>query len=705
VGEEISYDITVTNDGNVTLKGIVVTDPLTGLNQVIASLAPQADTVIVTKYVITQADLDAGKVDNTATASYEELERSADETVFASQTAALTILKEITSGNPYSLVDDVIEYKYTLTNTGNVTLSGPFTVEDDKIGTIADPANTSILAPNDELVFTASYTVVASDLANGSVTNIATGKGYFGEGVVESDPDQETADASFNEILAVDDNAGTFQYSTVAQTSTVNALTNDKLKGGPATSANVVLTTVTPDPTGTLTVDGDGVITIGANAQAGDYQLTYRITEVGNPSNFDEAVITVTVEPLLGLIEVDEYCELDAPYLRWLLSPVNFDLQDLAPGDDTPLTMTWYDKDGNVIISYDNIPLEGYMLFPGADTLPGGYGSSWPGWRYENMQWESGPFNFYQVREPGSYVIFRLNPEVQAEVTYPGATAECNPNPNPPIAEDDDMTGIPVSTQLGYDNIVNVLNNDRLLDGTTPLNTTLVTITEVSQSTPGALILDTATGLVSVAPGLTPGVYTLEYRICTNPNPTNCDTAIVTVLVVQPSVQIDKQVKSNDGVVGGFISYEITVTNDGDVELQNVEVADNLTGDTWTVPSLAPQASVTFEAQLEITQEMIEGVCMENVATATVYLNGEDSEQTTVLTEASDSAEACFAQNPDITIEKTAGVSTVDAAGQVITYTLTVTNTGNVTLNNVTVTDPLTGLNQNIGSLNPGISQ
>ncbi|MBC6369223.1 PKD domain-containing protein [Algoriphagus sp. AK58] len=49
VGEEISYDITVTNDGNVTLKGIVVTDPLTGLNQVIASLAPQADTVIVTK--------------------------------------------------------------------------------------------------------------------------------------------------------------------------------------------------------------------------------------------------------------------------------------------------------------------------------------------------------------------------------------------------------------------------------------------------------------------------------------------------------------------------------------------------------------------------------------------------------------------------------------------------------------------------------
>ncbi|WP_233553774.1 DUF11 domain-containing protein, partial [Algoriphagus lacus] len=62
-------------------------------------------------------------------------------------------------------------------------------------------------------------------------------------------------------------------------------------------------------------------------------------------------------------------------------------------------------------------------------------------------------------------------------------------------------------------------------------------------------------------------------------------------------------------------------------------------------------------------------------------------------------------QSASISISKTSDVSEVDLAGDVIVYTLTVTNTGNVTLSNVTVVDPLTGLNQNVGTLNPGASQ
>src|SRR5690606_34175814 len=97
----------------------------------------------------------------------------------------------------------------------------------------------------------------------------------------------------------------------------------------------------------------------------------------------------------------------------------------------------------------------------------------------------------------------------------------------------------------------NVLDNDQL-GAIIGLNTTLVTVTEVAQSTPGALILDPATGLVSVAPGLAPGIYTLEYRICTNPNPTNCDTAIVTVRVVSPGLGIEKTVLENGNELEGF---------------------------------------------------------------------------------------------------------------------------------------------------------
>ncbi|WP_158530628.1 DUF7507 domain-containing protein, partial [Algoriphagus yeomjeoni] len=93
VGDEISYDITVTNDGNVTLEGILVTDPLTGLSQLITSLAPQADTVIVTTYTIDQDDLDAGQVDNTATATFGQEERTADEQVTAIQEEEFSITK------------------------------------------------------------------------------------------------------------------------------------------------------------------------------------------------------------------------------------------------------------------------------------------------------------------------------------------------------------------------------------------------------------------------------------------------------------------------------------------------------------------------------------------------------------------------------------------------------------------------------------
>ena len=45
------------------------------------------------------------------------------------------------------------------------------------------------------------------------------------------------------------------------------------------------------------------------------------------------------------------------------------------------------------------------------------------------------------------------------------------------------------------------------------------------------------------------------------------------------------------------------------------------------------------------------------------------------------------------------GNGVLDAAGDVVDYALVVTNTGNITLTNVMVTDPLTGTNENIGDL------
>ena len=73
----------------------------------------------------------------------------------------------------YNAVGNVINYSYLVTNNGNVTLSGPFTVSDDKATDEACPATPTSLAPGASVTCTASYTITQADLDAGTVTNVA----------------------------------------------------------------------------------------------------------------------------------------------------------------------------------------------------------------------------------------------------------------------------------------------------------------------------------------------------------------------------------------------------------------------------------------------------------------------------------------------------------------------------------------------------
>jgi hypothetical protein len=61
----------------------------------------------------------------------------------------------------------VIVYTYIVKNTGNVALTGPFTVNDDKLGPISCGA-AGELAPGATVTCTATYTIQASDLGDES---------------------------------------------------------------------------------------------------------------------------------------------------------------------------------------------------------------------------------------------------------------------------------------------------------------------------------------------------------------------------------------------------------------------------------------------------------------------------------------------------------------------------------------------------------
>src|SRR5690606_26485381 len=153
--------------------------------------------------------------------------------------------------------------------------------------------------------------------------------------------------------------------------------------------------------------------------------------------------------------------------------------------------------------------------------------------------------------------------------------------------------------------------------------------------------------------------------------------------------------------VGDVLEYTITVTNTGNVTLENIEVNDALTGLTETIASLAPNGVETFTTTYTITQADLDNGSVLNTATAT----GEDPDGNPVDPEdpTDGEVETPGTQSPAFTLVKAltsirsaAPTTAYNAVGDVLEYTITVTNTGNVTLENIAVSDPLTGLNQTI---------
>src|SRR5262249_27306838 len=88
---------------------------------------------------------------------------------------ALSLTK---SANPttYSSVGTVITYTYQITNSGSTTLAGPFSISDDKQGSIS-PCGTGPLAAGASTSCTSTHTITLADIDAGSITNVATASG------------------------------------------------------------------------------------------------------------------------------------------------------------------------------------------------------------------------------------------------------------------------------------------------------------------------------------------------------------------------------------------------------------------------------------------------------------------------------------------------------------------------------------------------
>jgi uncharacterized repeat protein (TIGR01451 family) len=171
VGDVISYTITATNSGNVTLHDVVVTDP-NGSNLVcvpatpVADLAPGDSIDCTANHTIVQADLDAGSFFNQACVDDGDGPAASvcdDVTTTGSGNPDLTITKDATE-TAYSNVGDVIHYTIVATNSGNVTLHGVVVTDPNVTDLVCDPATPVDLAPGESITCSASHTVTQADL-------------------------------------------------------------------------------------------------------------------------------------------------------------------------------------------------------------------------------------------------------------------------------------------------------------------------------------------------------------------------------------------------------------------------------------------------------------------------------------------------------------------------------------------------------------
>ena len=549
VGAVISYSYLVTNSGNVTLSGpfTVSDDKATDEScPETASLAPGASITCTASYTIGQADLDAGSVTNVASASNGTVTSPTDtETVTAVQSPALTIVKTATPIT-YSTVGTVISYSYLVTNSGNVTLSGPFTVSDDKATDESCP-ETASLAPGASITCTASYTIGQADLDAGSVTNVASAS----NGTVTSPTDTETVTAVQSPALTIVKTATPITYSTVGAVISYSYLVTNSgnvTLSGPFTVSDDKATDESCPETASLAPGAS--ITCTASYTIGQADLDAgSVTNVASASNgtvtspTDTETVTAVQSPALTIVKTA-----------------------------TPIT---YSTVGTVI-SYS-----------------------------------------YLVTNSGN-------------VTLSG-----------PFTVSDDKAG----------------------------NEACPYITSLA---PGASITCTASytiGQADLDAGSVTNVASASNGTVTSPTDTETVTA-----VQSPALTIVKTATPiTYSTVGTVISYSYLVTNSGNVTLSGpFTVSDDKATDESCpeTASLAPGASITCTASYTIGQADLDAGSVTNVASAS---NG-------TVTSPTDTETVTAVQSPALTIVKTATPITYSTVGAVISYSYLVTNSGNVTL-------------------------
>ncbi len=598
-GEAITYAFTVTNTGNVTLTNITVSDLTPGVTVSggpLGSLAPGAsdNSTFTASYTLTQADIDAGSFSNQATATGDDPNgnpvddtASDDPTTPAPDDPTVTPLPQSPGisleksgtwnddGDGIAEEGETITYAFMVTNTGNVTLTN-ITVTDPTPGVTVSGGPLLSLAPgaSDNSTFTGSYTLTQADIDNGSFSNQASATGNDPNGgpvedtasddpttATPDDPTVTTIPQSPDLTLTKLGNFNDLNGNGFADVGETITYTYSVANTGNVTVSNIVIN----DPTLGVVNSLVSPSTL-APGQSGTLSgLVHTITQADITAGYFENTATAeglgpNGNPVTDVSDAgDELVETPGGQGNTDNDPTNDPTVTPLP-QNPELTVS---KASSLSLGTDGIPTPGDVAFytivvANTGNLPA------TGITLTDTNIDAGSLNL------GCTTAFNLNPgqSKTCSATYSLTQADIDAGyaQNTAIANGTDSNGDPVSDVSDPDD-------------------------ELTETPDGE--------------GVTDG------------DPTNDPT--VTPLQQLPSLSLIKNQTSAGNAVGELVTYEIVVTNTGNVTVSNTEVTDpnaTITGGSPIV-SLAPGASATVTAEHLITLADISAGYVENTATAT----------------------------------------------------------------------------------------
>ena len=786
VGETVAYTFTVSNQGNVSLSNITLTDALVA-SFVFVSGDTNADSNLdVTEtwtysgvYSITQSDIDAGLVLNTATVQGEDFNSTVvtdisgatitddnqTETTLC-QNPAIGLVKTgvfvDTNSDLCANVSEIINYEFTITNQGNVSLSS--ILLNDPLVTNAVYSSgddgDSILQIGETWICNGSYAITQQDIDAGEVVNSASVIGTSPTAVVVSDISGDTITNNTPTVTDLCQAAslalvkdGTYDDGDcTSEVGDVIAYSFSVTNTGNVTLTNVIVA----DPLVTMLGGPIASLAPGAidtTSYTASYTITQQDIDAGVFSN--QATATGTAPSGTSVTDVsgtsiDNDTPTDTPICQdpaiALIKDGTYDDGDCTSevGDVIAYSFS-VTNTGNVTLTNVIVadPLVTMVGGPIASLAPGAIdtASYTASYTITQQDIDAGVFS-NQATATGT------TPS-GSDVTDLSGTSVDNDTPtDTPICQDASIALIKVGTYNDED--CTAAAGDVIAYSFSVTNTGNVTLTNVIVADP--LVTMVGGPIASLAPGaIDTASYTASYTITqqdidagvfsnqatatgTAPsgtsvtdvsgtsidNDTPTDTPIcqdpAIALVKQANVTLDPTDNCYNVSVGGLIDYTFTVTNQGNVPLSTLVLTDALVTTAYVSGDdgdgiLQVSETWIYSGSYAVTQSDIDTGMVTNTATVSgtspIAVTVTDISGDTITNDVPTITQLC----PDsgIAIIKIANYDCTDADGNPISmpgdeilYTFSVKNTGGVTLTNILVTDPLVTVNGGPITLAPG---